>query len=64
MNDTVLLSCCARDGVWRGAVRNPSIPAVCTEETFDRHAATVDSAVLQQMTYETSLHVQSQQCEQ
>ena len=30
VNDTVLPPCCARDGVWPGAVRKPCTPVVCT----------------------------------
>ena len=53
VNDTVLHSCCARDGGWRGAVHNPSTSPVCTE-TFGPHTATVHAAVLQHMAYEST----------
>ena len=54
VNDTVLLLFCARDGVWRGAVRKPCTLVVCTE-AIDPPTATVDAAVLQQMAYENTI---------
>ena len=49
----VFLPCCVRDGVWRGTARNSCMILFCTE-AFDPPTATVDAAVLQQMTYENT----------
>ena len=51
VNYRVFLPCCARDGVWPGAVRKPCTPVVCTC-AFDPHTVTVDVAETQGMALE------------
>ena len=62
VNDTVLLLCCARAGVWLFAVRKPCTPVVCTD-AFDPHTGPVDAAETQQMTCQNTIRFQLQQCE-